>query len=317
MASKFELQAARDEARRLQRNVNRKKRRLERNKGVNFEHPANKRFDPSVSKEALSKYTLKQVQAAIARMHEFTSRNTQYYGDVKGRVLPPKLVMEYRKAEKAYIQKATKDFMKIADVPAYKGNSKQTVYDVWKQRTPTFGLSNAANTNPLTLKQKKMTGVTNAAALKKLTDSMKERNAPGYTEKQRNAHREQADEMLRRAGLEDERKRIEKLSDEKFDLLWGDHRFADAASLAYELAMRTLRETKKEWYDRLIDNAIMDMDDVIDWAESAKIKGPKGAPKNLRKLAVKEEARARKRDNGGIAKSGINYKLTNRTLKET
>ena len=278
-----ELRAARDEARRLQRRVNQKKSRLTKQKGVDFSRSDNRQYDPSVSTERINRYTLKQVQAANERMRTFLSRQTQYYGDSRGRVLPPDMVRQFKKEERGYLARQGREFMKIADVLAYKGDPNQTVYDVWKQRTPSVGLSHAANTNPLTLTPKRMQSITNAKSLETLLADITKRNTPEWFAEQREKHREQADIMLRRAGHEFEADRVADLDDEHFDLLWGDHRFAEGASMAYQRAQKELQvNTPKEWYDQRIEDSISDIDEVITWAATAR-RPRKGRSKSRRK----------------------------------
>ena len=270
---------ARHEARRLRRRVQKKMYRLEVNKNVDWDEPVNKKYNVLPSLESLNRMTLKQVQSSIAKMEKFTSRTTQYYGDVEGRILNPKAVFKYKNEENKWLKKSAKEFAKYKDIPAYNAKDKQTVGDIWLQRTPSFGFQDLGTANPLRVKKRVLANLTNGRALKKLTQDLQKKNNPNYFKRLGKAHRKETGQMLKRIGS-GEAKRIQDmidgLNDEAFNLLWNDSRFANALSMAYEIVMAEIekdtggnegRRSHVSTTDQdQIDQAMNDARYVIGWA---------------------------------------------------
>ena len=270
---------ARHEARQLRRRVQKKMYRLEVNKNVDWDEPVNKKYNVLPSLNSLERMTLKQVQSSIAKMEKFTSRTTQYYGDVEGRILNPKAVLKYKNEEKKWLKKSAEEFAKYKDIPAYNGRDKQTVFDLWMQRTPSFGFQDLGTANPLRVKKRNIANLTNGRALKKLTQDLQKKNNPNYFKRLGKAHRKETGQILKRIGT-GEADRIQDmingLDDDAFNLLWNDSRFANALSMAYQIVMSGIdkdnggdegrRHHISSSNQDMIDQAMKDARYVIGWA---------------------------------------------------
>lgn len=237
---------ARHQARMMRRRVQKKMYRLEVNKNVDWDEPVNRKYHVLPSLDKLDRMNMQQVKASIDKMEKFVSRSTQYYGDVEGRIMDPKKVFKYQNEEKKWIKKSAKEFAKYKDVPAFNGSDKQTVFDLWMQRTPTFGFQDLGNANPLRVKKRDLSHVTSENSLGKLTANLHTKNSNGYFKKLSESHRKETAQMLDKIGTGDAKKLkalIKGLNDQAFNLMWSDARFAQALSMAYAI---TLSEDMKD-----------------------------------------------------------------------
>ena len=273
-----ELRSARAQALHLNRLVKAKKRRLADNNGVNWGLEVNRKYDVSVDPKKVERYTLHQAEVANARMRSFLRRSNQLYGDIAGRVLPPKDVAMFRAEEEKWIRSYRRHWSKFKDLPGFnpvtqKPDKLLTMEDNWWIATPSHSYQKGAAVNPLQVSRKKVQNVTSRGALIRLAAFYRNKNQRGYWKRNTEELRKQFNQAIGAIPQTDEvaelRASVNALDDKNFELMWMDRRFADAMSLMYEI-LRTARTKPVEaWEYSVAKDAFHDMEELKDWANSA------------------------------------------------
>lgn len=227
-----ELIEAREKLKVLERRANRKMKRLYRDNKADIRGT---KYDPTRGADR-NRLTLKQVQARIARIEQFNSRKTQYYGDASGRLLSQSAVREYKRAirrsnyESRQLYKPFKNLV-LPDhrtvETRHKFRREQHFASLRGRRGAVNDLSSPRPMSPSNFVSEK--------ALKKYTEKLNEKIGHQY-EHNLSLARDNFADMIKIIGDEELEDRVNQLSDQQFYALWYHTNFVNELKELYAIA---------------------------------------------------------------------------------
>ena len=264
-AGSDELEALRTEARRLQRNANRKASRLKTLKNV---HIGATSHDPRVAAKMIGKYTTKQLIAYNKRLTTFNSRTVSFVAGAEGQPIPTDLFLKYKSAEQAHnrIYDSRMDEFGHLIAPG----SGMTI----KERDQSFFESGGkrargrAENSPFVKFDRNPEDIKSVDALNKLIDDYTKKNRQSTFKKTLKAEREELNKMLIAIGDEKMIDRANKLTDNQFDILFHETKFATDVSTKYEIWRSLSAGRKQAWFDSVGETAENDINTAFTWAET-------------------------------------------------
>lgn len=266
MASREEIQALRDLARQRHRAATRKVSRLKA-KGVNVEAA---KLDPRKDPASFKRLNAKQLEAHIARLNKFVSRETQFVTSAhKTQPLTGGLWHEYKALERAVNQRNAKPYEGVKNI--FLPSLGMTV-DEFQGTKPTHPVTgNPASRAPHLPINKTNKGVPNDKQLKKLIKDMKARLQPEYGDKViRREHRTLSTFLntIGKVNQSDDFKFIQRnfktLTTAQFAFMWNYTNFANISGFDYEIAKSKLSDpTSMAQFDAAFDTQIREMKKII------------------------------------------------------
>ncbi|QXG07810.1 hypothetical protein [Curtobacterium phage Reje] len=218
----------RREIRRRLQSVNRKVRRIE-NSGVEI---SGTEFDPRRRDAPLNRYNRVQLNNYRKRLDSFMDRSNQFVGDSSRRPIPRKEWQAYKGPERAANRNADKLARKYGDIKLPDGN---TVLgrDAMARNVNFPMTANAASNSPLHKLERVPRNIASRKALKRLTQQQQAKVNPFYQDKLVSAGRRDARKMLKELGDTETQKKLNKLTDKQFHVLWAYTEFPDLLSRRY------------------------------------------------------------------------------------
>jgi hypothetical protein len=216
------IDVLRAEVRKKRSAVTNKERRIFNNTGVNLNGTSE---DPRRPINVVKKYNSTQLNSYLKQLDSFMSRENGYIADSSGGLIPKRDWLKYRKSERKYNKIVKAHFDKIADI-----------HDPYRNKTirQAEGLfvpddNRAAGEirhRPYNEIKRNPNAIKNINALKKLQDDINKKQSPNYFNNAIKNGRNQANQMLANAGINELKNAMAKLSDQQFDVLWNYFGFA-------------------------------------------------------------------------------------------
>lgn len=223
-----ELDAARERLRAAEKRATRKLNRTAKENRVMLHGT---RLDPRRG-ASIDRLTMKQVQARLERVEKFNKPSTQFYGDNWGRVLPPKLVAEWKRTARRANREILADYEKFKRKRLPSGETIDTRMKKERQRQSGYkrNVSNVQRVaDPLPVKP---VGFSSAQALRRALEYHKavqgERMARATSQ-----GRKQIREMVDEIGDPALRRELDSLDDEQFAKLIFFTNFVDTLKMRY------------------------------------------------------------------------------------
>lgn len=267
-----DLGSLRAEVARLRRATTRKVSRLKQRSGAQV---SGTEFDPRRKPHVEGRYTQRQLATYRDQLQGFLSRKNQFVGGASGVPIPRSEWDRYKTAEKAYNAKVNEHFQRVADIelPAPIPHTRgETLGSRMERMTPSHRhLRNEVVNSPYDPLERSPRSVVSRDKLAKLIESLEAKMAPDYDERQAEASRDQFRRMADEIGDAELKDRVDKLSDEQFDVLWNYTSFPWDLSLDYEVH-RLLHEGKDRPFLReAAENARKGFERLITWAGKLKV----------------------------------------------
>ena len=293
------LNEKRDLLRQRQKAASAKIRRL-KNEGVYIERPvkdektgklvprqrygvdvAGSEFDPRVKKD-ISRMNSKQIDAALRRINKFTDRKTSFVPDMNGKPIPERAWNAYKTVEARYNKQVKTAFDKVKHVRLQSSGNDlvtgkpvpgETIDNRMARRAGTFaGMATDGQHTPYKHRNVLSTQVTSAAAVDKLTRSMRKQANFDFLARRDRINRRNVDEKMQQIGNSDLLERIRALNGNQFRTLFlfssfGED-FSQISGTLNDLAtMDELDDAGMQMYD----NAVAGMESLIEWAEKLEV----------------------------------------------
>jgi hypothetical protein len=273
-----------------EKSVRRKIRRLE-NKGVRI---TGTDYDPRQAD--VGNMTARQMGSYLRKLDTFTDRKTQFVPGASGKPLPAAKWRKFKQVEKAGNDYSLRYRAKIDNV--YNPHKGMTMgeYRAMKRGDLPSRLVPSVN-DPFDVRSRSSYGVTNEKALDKLIKEEQKRTTPQNFKKWQKSNREAAKKMLTDLHEEELLKKLNKLTDEQFHLLWESG--ASEVALAYVVAKSAFESNEDEppWWAERSGDEMGEVRDLAQWAstvdtdDAAKVSRP-GRKSNTRKRAQYTDTRA-------------------------
>jgi len=263
------LNSKRDQAAYLTKRANHKISRLRRTGDVEV---AGSQYDPRKSKQALARYTEKQLDAYINRVSQFNDRSTQFVGDIKRRPIPAAEWRDYKRAEKAHRDHMLDRYNRIKDI-TLPGQDGKPGHETIAQRRDKMRADrrlagNPTVNDPFDPPVRDHRNIKDRAALKTLLKDEKAKSRPGWDNKELKRQIGEFDKMIARVGDQKLADKIAKMGPQKFFVLWNGTGFANAVATEYEQMMLLLRGKEQPYHEQLVKDAFQDAHRLVDWAEN-------------------------------------------------
>lgn len=263
MASRVDLARLRSEVRAAHRRATNKASRL-RSKGVEVRGT---NFDPRRNPANIKKYNATQLRAYQKQLTQFTSRRTSFEAGVGGAPLPGDLVRKYRTAEKKFNTIAGKEYSKVADIPLPGRGLTVRQADMVDRPTRMQRAGGMAVNRPYERVDRKISNVTSARALERLTKQMQDRTRPTFKTRRLREQREELLEMLTAIGNQDLIEQAVNLSDDQFNVFWNFNvERVNEISRDYEFMKLRAAGTAEEFQERIHDSAAGRISETLQWA---------------------------------------------------
>ena len=262
MASRDELNAKRELARKRHRAATRKISRL-RAKGVDVSGSS---LDPRQDLGKIKKLNSKQLDAHIARLDKFVSRETSFVSGANKTPLTGSLWQQHQRLVAAVNKKNAKPYGNVKDI--FLPSLGMTV-DQFQGTKPTHPVSgNPASRAPHLPIQRSSKGIPNDKQLKKLIKDLQAKLQPDYGDKIIRRERKTLGAFLKTidkvSAVKDISKDFRGLSDAQFAFMWNYTNFAAISSFDYEIAKSKLHDPKSlAQFDAAFDTQIREMRKII------------------------------------------------------
>ena len=223
-------------------------------------------YDPRRDLEKIDKYNANQLRAYIGELNKCAARTNQYVPDQESRPIPIKVWKEYKLAEAQTNAIKAAQFQAVENVTLPNG---LTVREQMAISTPTHPhMANQASTPGHVPVERRPRQVASLKALQKLTKDVRERMSPARQRKMLESSKTSASKMFEQLGRSDLGDRIWKLDAKRFNIFWNYSGFvANELSLAYELAQRLLTRKQASFEQKVMDDALKNVEKVLEWAE--------------------------------------------------
>ena len=195
--------------------------------------------------------TAAQLAAQLKRLKEFTSRDTQFVGDVKKRPIPKSEWVEYKAAETVYNKRVAQEFESIKNTVLPSG---ETVGQrAAKMKADHAMAGNPSVTPPHNAWTRQPFNIKNRAALKKLTDDARHKMSPEYDKEELKRQQDEMRQVLAMIKNPELEAGIDALTNRQFNILWNYSSFANEASLWYEMVKLHGQGDEESWHGEIID----------------------------------------------------------------
>lgn len=229
------------------------------------------KHDPRKQPSTVKRLNVRQLRAQLGRLDNFMSRKTQFHADASGNLLSPADWSEYKKLEGQMNRIKKKAFDPIKNIKA-PGAGGVTIEQRHKITTPDRPRAGNPAVNPFTFVQRKSTSVTSAAALKKITEDLKNKLSSDFLAEDLALDRRIAADMLTTLGRPDWINKLDKMSDFHFNILWNWTKFATDVSLPYALAKKGLQGEDASWHDETLAENLKSAGDLINDVQKIKLR---------------------------------------------
>lgn len=260
MASREEIQALRELARKRHRAATQKVSRLKA-KGVDV---ASAKLDPRRDPASFKKLNSIQLRAHIARLDKFVSRETQFVQSAHAtQPLSGSLWHQHQMLQAAVNRKRAQPYE-----DSIKGQflaSLNMTVEQFMGMKPTHPITDAPTSKAPHLPTiKKSVGIPNDKQLRKNIANLKAQLADDYSDKISKRDKKTALKMLKRIGVQDIIKDTKGMSLQKFSFLWNYTDFARAAAQDYFLASSDMHDDEAmAGFHDTFDTQIKYMRDII------------------------------------------------------
>jgi len=256
MASRDEINAKRLQASKRHRAASQKVSRL-KSKDVLI---SGTKYDPRVAPEKIKRYTSKQLDAYIAKVDSFVSRETQFVAGAKGKPLPATggryTWGNYARMQKQLNKDKAKGLADISDI--YIPSQGMTVGERVEMSTPKHPvMSPPASYAPHIPYSKSSRGIPNEKQLKELVRDMERKQGGAYFEKKHKSQLTAAKKMIKGISNKELAKEFKSLTPWEFNLLWNYTNFAEVTATDYVIRQSMMHDKKElAWYDHALNTQL-------------------------------------------------------------
>jgi hypothetical protein len=288
-----ELNAKREQVAYLTKRANHKISRLRRSADVEV---AGSQYDVRKPKAVVNRLTSRQLDAQIARLSQFNDRSTQFVGDIKKRPIPASEWRDYKRAETTFAKHMDAQYSKIKDLvlPGQEGSKGYETIDQRRARSVSDRrlAGNPTVQDPFGPPVRLPGTITSRQALKALTKDLKNKNRPGWDNKELARQIGEAKQILDRIGDKTLADKVAKMTAQQFSTLWNATPFSGALGTEYEQVMAMLKGDNHDYDEKLVADAFQDAHRFADWATTIKFEGDN---KIVAKVRVPERKPTRNR----------------------
>lgn len=274
MASREELEAKRAQARKLHRAATNKLSRIKAKEGLSL---AGTGKDPRKEPASIKRMNSAQLDAHIARVSNFVSRDTQFRQGARGAVLSGELWQRNQQLQAAINRQREQGFSSVKGmhIPAFgtttvNGKSVPITVEMNEAQKPAHPVSgNPASRAPHLPVNISSKGIPNDRALRLLNKELQQK----LSEQERLYKRDKkvSDKMVRTIAkvnrspeLKEVRTIYKDLTPGQFAFLWNYTKFSEISSFDYEIAKSKLHDPKSlSQYDAAFDTQIREMNKII------------------------------------------------------
>lgn len=240
-------------------------------------------YDPRLPQDKVRRMNSAQLKGYVRRLDQFNNRTTQFVPGARGAPIPAAVWGAFKNAERHVNDARRLALDRIKDIQA-PGND-MTIGEQRAADMPKFPTAATAANDPYRPSNRKSTGFTRADFVKKATEDAKRNIRDGGRAKLIAAGREDAMKMLEAVGNGDLAARLSYLSDQQFDILWHNTRFAYSLALEYDTKMKMLARSKGEnvqkkarWHEAIIATQSKQATSFVSWAENLDSINPAATP---------------------------------------
>lgn len=241
--------------------VKRKMQRLAR-KGVKAEGTE---VDPR--RTDVGNMTARQMGQYVKRLDQFVDRKTQFVPGVSGTPLPAAKWREFKRRENIANQVSIAYRKKIENVHVPSKGMTMGEYREMKRGNLPSRLIPSVN-DAFDVRGRISYGVPNEKALDKLIQQEKARAQPSNFKNWQKSNREAARKMLTHLNEKDLAKRLDKLTDAQFHLMWESG--ASEVALAYVISQSAFESGEDEpaWWQQRSGDELGEVRELAEWASS-------------------------------------------------
>lgn len=257
-----------------QKAANRKVSRL-KSKGIKV---AGTKHDVRRPAENISRYNANQLANYIGRLNDFVDRKTSFVSDVHGRPISGKVWREYKKLENQHNKIVNDAFGKVKDIPVpispaakASGGTPQTIEERQAGITPKHKHVGNVTNSPYEPVVRQSKNFVNEQKLRQMTAKLKKKLSGDFLAKDLKTDRRVVRKMTEVINRPDINKRIKKLSDEQFNILWNFWGFAKALASPYELVQAGFNGKDKAWFQKNIEENLKEGLRLLGDAETLKL----------------------------------------------
>lgn len=269
-----QLEAARTEVKRLQRNANAKVSRL-RAKGIDI---ARTGYDPRASDfKKIGRYTAKQLIAYGNKLQEFNNRENGYVAGVGG--------VPLSKSEVSHLEDLVSKHNAIGrERMSERGDIKIPGAGLTVQeRDETFTYrgkraNGAGGDRPYSPVEFKAHNINGPEALAKLIKSMEKKLNRKYLPAVLKKQRDSFAKAVELVGSDELKKAVKGLTHNQFDILFNDSGFAKDFFQRYGVIMAMATGGTDRWYSAVVEEGLEDVIESIEWAKTLPKTRGKGSP---------------------------------------
>lgn len=222
-------------------------------------------FDPRRSARAISSYNRNQLNSYISQLETFNSRSTRFYRGARGTVITGEAWRQFRAAAVKVSRRNKVAFEKIAEIPLPNGTTIRQRVSMTTPKHPTMGTNLSVNRPFEEVKKSPRSMIGNKGALI-MAQEMQSRLGPKWFSSRIKSDRESFHKMLAVANDHELSDKVDKLSDEQFNILWNYTGFADALGHWYQNLKDAMLGKEEPYFQETTDQSLRDVDDLIKWA---------------------------------------------------
>jgi len=261
MARNLKVLRAQVKARQLA--ANRKIRRLTDDKGVQI---AGTKFDPRKEAKVIDRLTGVQLEAQLARLNTFMDRKTQFVAGAHG---VPMTKKQWERAASVQRRANTvKERMRDKFANVFVDETGMTIAErqekINNKRKLAGNPSVQQPWNPTTYQAK---NITSEKALKRIEEQLMKQTSMQYEQQQYKDAKKQYYQIMRPVKNNKLIKLVRTLSPDQFTAMWFGTPFADAFSMAYEMAMALMRDDEKAFHSDQMHASIEEAIRLAKWAK--------------------------------------------------